>query len=252
MLRSAKSFFGLELKASDGFIGHCRDFLFDDKPWTARYLVADTGKWLSTRLVLVSAYALNDPDLGTHVSDIPVNLTREQIEAAPGIDTDSPVSRRHELEMARFFSHPLYWQGEGLWGETGIPENLAPPSPEELDRHAQQLETIDDSHLRSVQEVIGYKVEASDGELGHVDDIIIENTTWALRYLVVDTRNWLPGRKVLISPEWATTVDWYESQVEIHLDREAIKDSPPYDPLKPVNRDYEGKLYDYYGRPVYY
>ncbi|NNC89768.1 MAG: PRC-barrel domain-containing protein [Akkermansiaceae bacterium] len=252
MLRSALSFIGHRLSAQDGFIGHCSDFLFDDEAWVARYLVADTDEWFSSRRVLISPYALTDPDLGKASTEIPVNLTKQQIEDAPGLDTDAPVSRRHEAEMAKFYQQPFYWEGRMLWGSTLFPTFKDPPTPEELAQHIENLDEIDASHLRSVHDVIDYRIAASDGEIGHVEDFIFENATWAIRYLVVDTRNWLPGRKVLISPEWTRDIDWYEARVAVDMTRDEIKDSPRYDPLKPVNRDYENEMYDYYGRKVYY
>jgi hypothetical protein len=109
-----------------------------------------------------------------------------------------------------------------------------------------------DPHLRSTREVIGYHIQARDGEIGHVDDLIVDDELWYLRYLVIDTRNWLPGRKVLVAPAWAEQVSWIERKVYIDLKRETIKNSPEFDPSMPVNREYEVQLYDYYGRPRYW
>jgi hypothetical protein len=109
-----------------------------------------------------------------------------------------------------------------------------------------------DPHLRSTKEVIGYHIQAVDGEIGHVEDLIVDDEEWFLRYLVVDTRNWLPGKAVLVAPGWAKRVDWVKRKVHVDLPQEAIRDSPEFDPSRPVNREYEVRLYDYYGRPHYW
>lgn len=109
-----------------------------------------------------------------------------------------------------------------------------------------------DPHLRSTREVIGYHIQANDGGIGHVDDFIAGGEDWVIRYMIVDTRNWLPGRKVLVAPTWVKRVDWAKRDVYVDLSRETIENSPEFDPSAPVNREYELRLYDYYGRPRYW
>jgi PRC-barrel domain len=109
-----------------------------------------------------------------------------------------------------------------------------------------------DPHLRSSAIVIGYHIAATDGEIGHVEDFLVDEATWAIRYMVVDTRNWWSGTKVLVSPGWVARVDWDASKVEVNMTREQIKNSPEYDPSGPVQRDYEARLHDHYGRPGYW
>jgi hypothetical protein len=106
--------------------------------------------------------------------------------------------------------------------------------------------------LRSIQELQGYKISVLDGNIGHVEEFIADDSNWFIRYMVVDTKNWLPGRKVLIAPDWIEQVSWNDSKFYVDLPRELIKDSPEYDPAAPVNRQYEARLYDYYGRPKYW
>jgi sporulation protein YlmC with PRC-barrel domain len=110
----------------------------------------------------------------------------------------------------------------------------------------------DDPHLRSVREVTGYHIQGTDGEIGHVDDLIVDDTTWAIRYLVIDTRNWWLDRKVLVAPHWADRISWDVRKVYVNLKREQVKHSPEWHPDAPVNREYEARLYDYYGRPTYW
>lgn len=248
MLRDLEELKGYVILAEDGEIGRCKDFLFDDRHWTIRYMVADTGKWLPGRKVLISPISLGRPDWDTR--RFPVRLDKEKIENSPSIGTDEPVSRQYEQKWYDYYGWAVYWGGGGVWGPAGYPAELyktvGAKRPVESDTKAVE------SHLRSTAEVNGYHIEARDGEIGHVEDFILDDETWTLRYIVVDTKNWLPGRKVLVSPHWIKSVDWASSKVTVDLTREEIEKSPPYDPSAPVNREYELQLYDFYGRPKYW
>jgi hypothetical protein len=250
MLRSVKEIFGYVLNAKDGEIGRCKDFLFDDEAWTIRYMVADTGRWLPGRRVLVSPIALGEPDWPSR--RFPVRLTKNQIEEAPGLHEDAPVSRQYEMNWTRYYGWPYYWTGSALWATGDYPDELF--LQKELAEAAAEEEKMNeaDCHLRSVKEVTGYHIQATDTEIGHVEDFILDDRTWTLRYMVVDTRNWLPGRKVLVSPVWIDSLDWGEAKVFVDLDSNRIKSSPEYNPSTPVNREYEERLYDFYGRPRYW
>lgn len=249
MLRSAKDLAGYVLKATDGEIGRCKDFLFDDEQWTVRYMVADTGKWLPGRKVLISPISLGDPDWPSGI--FPVTLTKKQIEEAPDLKEDAPVSRQYESKWFSYYHYPYYWGSGGVWGIGSMP---TAPSAEKEKEPAQAIEEEEsgDSHLRSVQEVAGYHIQATDGEIGHVEDFVLDDETWMLRYVVVDTRNWLPGKKVIVPPSWVESVDWTSEKVSVDFTREKVKNSPEYDPAAPVNREYEERLYDFYGRPKYW
>jgi hypothetical protein len=249
MLRSVSELFDYVLTAKDGEIGRCRDFLFDDRHWAARYMVADTGKWLPGRKVLISILSLGEPDWTSR--HFPVNLTKEQIEESPSLDEDAPVSRRYETEMFDYYHWPYYWAGADVWGGGPYPLAYAAATPVRKPETAPD-EHPEESHLRSVKEVKGYHIRATDGEIGHVEDFIVDDADWVLRYMVVDTRNWLPGRKVLVTPLWIESIEWAERQVQVDLTKEGVKESPEYDPAQPVNREYEVQLYDYYGRPHYW
>lgn len=215
MLRSMEELEGYVLEATDGEIGRCKDFLFDDRLWAVRYMLADTGKWLPGQKVLISPISLGEPDWESR--RFPVKLTRDQVETSPGIERDEPVSRQYEAEL---FAH------------LGEPRG--------------------DPHLRSLDEVSGYRIDAVDDEVGHVEDLIVDDDDWVIRYMVVDTRNWLPGRKVIVSPQWIEGFDWEKKLAHVELTREQIENSPEFEAGAPVNREYETRLYDYYGRPVYW
>lgn len=248
MLRSAEEMIGYRILATDGEIGDLKDFYFDDKFWTIRYLVIDTGRWLPGKLVLISPLAAGEPD--SEERRVPVTLTREQVKNAPTADSEQPVSRQYEASLRQYYGWPFYWVTPTP-GEipAGVPLGGVPPV-EAPDKGG--VEPKGDPHLRSVQEVVGYQIAAADGEIGHVEDFIADAKAWTIRYLVVDTRNWLPGRKVLVALPWVDAVEWTDRSVHVGLTKEQIKQSPEYDPAQPVSRDYEQRLYDYYGRAAYW
>jgi len=235
MLRSIKELRGYTIRATDGDVGKVRTFYFDDRFWTVRYLVADTGNWLVDRLVLLSPLALGEPDWDGKV--FPVTLTTEQVENSPHISMDEPVSRQMEEELHNYYGWAPYWNPAAYAS--------APPMREEERRKG-------DPHLRSTREITGYHIQATDGQIGHVEDFVVEDGVWIIRYIVADTKNWLPGRKALVSPLWTREIDWAGRQVHVDLTQEEIRQSPEFDPSTPVNREYEVRLYDYYGRPRYW
>ncbi len=245
MLIKAKELDGYTLKAHDGEIGHVKEFYFDDKYWTNRYLVADTGGWLTGRQVLISPYALTG--VNKEKEHINVDLTKQQIENSPSLDSDKPVSQQFEVGYYGYYGYPMYGGGLYMWGN--YPNIMRDKN--QWEKTAPKDKTWD-SNLRSVNEVSGYHLEASDGEIGHVEDFIIDEETWAIRYLVIDTKNWWPGKKVLVSPQWIERVSWGESKVFINLTRKDIKQSPEYIEESPLSRIYEIELYKHYNRKGYW
>jgi hypothetical protein len=184
-----------------------------------------------------------------------VGLTRAQVEQAPSWDTDKPVSRQHEIAHARHYDYPYYWTGPARWGLGWDPlTGMAPvmrPSPVEEEILARERESADEN-LHSAGDVIGSYVQASDDDVGHVEDFLVDDRSWAIRYLVVDTRNWLPGRKVLIAPAWIRSVSWEESKVYVDLTRSEVEAAPEYDPSRPLGRALEERLHEHYRRPKYW
>lgn len=262
MLRLANEIKGYSLSASDGEIGNVHDLLFDDETWEVRYFVVDTGGWLPGRKVLIAPEAFGRANWIDRVID--VDLTKEQIKASPKVDTDKPVSRQHETDYRSHYDWPQYWAGATESGDLGHRAIERPagdnyPAPAEVQEvRPPDLGGIDadpgsdDVHLRSLREVTGYDIEAVNGEIGHVDDLVLDDENWSVRYMVVDTGKFLPGKRVLISPEWIARTSWEESSVIVDVTREQLKDGPEFDPSTPVNRQYEERLYDFYGRPTYW
>lgn len=244
---------GRSLQARDGLIGKVHDVFFDDTDWIARYLEVDMGSMLNKRSVLISPGAAGTSDWGLAV--IPVDLTMEQVRNSPEIDADLPVTRQHETALREHFGWPAYWGA--LSGAGGlVTPILTPTGAMNADESSRAnvdtpLRRPADPHLRSANDTLGYHVQATDGALGHVDEFLIDDEVWRIRYLVIDTRNWLPGRKVLVAPAWIHEVDWKVEKVHVGLTRDAIKASPVYDPAAHWSAIYSAQLHEHYQQPNY-
>jgi sporulation protein YlmC with PRC-barrel domain len=265
MLRSMKDLQGYAIHASDGDIGHVEDFYFDDDTWAIRYFVVDTTGWLTARNnVLISPIAIGQPDLIKKV--LPVSITKQQVQDSPSIDTQKPVARQHEIEYFRYFDYPLYWDGAGLWGAGPFPAMMTPgydgfvaaSHTERMSREAAYAQADaaahrdDDTHLRSCKAVMDYHIMATDGDIGHVQSLLVDEETWAIRYLVVNTSNWWLGNQVLIAPQWIKDVSWLSATVSVDLTRQMVKDAPPYDGTTQLDRQEETSIYEHYGHPPYW
>ena len=253
MLRNLKEIKGCSLHARDGAIGEIKDVFFDDHRWHVRYFVVETGAWLKKRQVLISPIALGTPDWAQQV--FPVKLTKEQVRNSPSVDTDKPVSRQYEGTLREYYGWPPYWGT--MFAEGGIatpvitPPTAADPSSRGDIEAGPSPRRKGDPFLRSAQDTLNYPIEAIAGAIGHVDDFLFDDGAWRVRYLVVDPRNWLPGRKVVLAPDWIRDVSWEKKCVYVDLSREAIKGSPPYDAATPWNHAYGAELHDHYQRPRY-
>ncbi|MBF0233606.1 MAG: PRC-barrel domain containing protein [Desulfamplus sp.] len=242
MLRSVNEILGYSIKAKDEEAGKVSNFYFDDERWTIRYLIADTGSWLSGKKVLISpAGFYGKPDWENKTFSV-VFENKEQVKMCPDIDENKPVSRQMEQDYANYLNWPAYW--DSITPQLVTPLGVIPNIKNENKKEG-------DSHLRSTKKVMGYYIHTKDGEIGHVDDFIIDDEKWDIRFIVVTTHNILPGKKVLIPTMWVQKVSWSDSQVYVGLIKENIEKSPPYDPSAPVNSEDEGRLYDYYGKPKF-
>jgi sporulation protein YlmC with PRC-barrel domain len=248
---------GYAIAATDGHIGTVSDFFFDDQSWQIRWLVVDTGHWLSGRKVLLPPSVLGK--LSPEHKEFAVKLTMQQIKDSPDIDSEKSVSRQMESSVYDYYGWNPYWSngfamgGYGYLGGGYLGGPMTASSSAESDQRAQELadaETSDDNpHLRSINAVTGYHIRATDGEIGHVEDFLVDDTDWSIHYLVVDTKNWWPGEKVLISPRSASQINWSERLVTLDVDRQKVKDSPPYDDSSMVDQAYEKRFDHHYGDP---
>jgi hypothetical protein len=251
MLRNTSTLHGYGIAASDGRLGVVTDMLFEDASWLLRWLVVDTGHWLSGRKVLLPVTVLGHLD--PEKREVSVRMTMDAVRHSPDIDTERPVSRQIEAGLYDFYGWRPYWNpglfmdglGYGYGGGATLPLPAAGSARLEDDVVAAERDH-DDPHLRSVKAVTGYHIHASDGEIGHLADFLIEDADWSIHYLVVDTRNWWPGNKVLISPRSVRSIAWEDRSVNLTVDREAVKSSPAYDASMTIDRAYERRLHGYY------
>lgn len=226
MLHRAKDLRGEAIVADDGAIGSVDDLYFDDERWGLRYFVVDTGGWMPGRKVLISPAAV-DGDASTE-REIRVHLTREQIAHAPDADQQMPVSRQYEEAHARYYGYAYYWAGAGFPGAEAIPAPSA--AVERLDRQAvRELKAAEHraehSHLRASSEVVGYRIEARDGRIGHLEDLMVDDRSWGVDAMIVDTTDWLPGGHVLVAPQNVEHIDWQTRTVRVGMTREEVKQS---------------------------
>ena len=262
MLRKASAINGYAIAASDGRLGTVSDFLFDDASWLVRWLVVDTGNWLSGRKVLLPPSVLGHPDPTRQ--EFAVRLTKQEVKDSPDVGTDRPVSRQMETAVYDYYGWSPYWgtgfymggygfmSGMGGIGSVGGVGGAMAASPSlgsgrREEKIADAQRDKDDPHLRSAEAVTGYHIHASDGEIGHVEDFLLEEADWSIHYFVVDTRNWWPGKKVVISPRSVREIDWNDKLVNLNVDRQRVKDSPAYDASTTVDRAYERHLHSHYG-----
>ena len=247
MLRNLRSLELFKVGAIDGDVGKVSDFYFDDHRWVIRYLVADTsGFWKKEHRVLVSPIAFRDVDFAGGVFH--VALTKEKLEHSPSVDSDKPVSQQYESDLGLHHGWPPYWGYVGSldWGLGAHPSALR----REPWRNVQR--TANDSHLRSASEVTHYGVKASDGPIGRISDFIVDDSTWNIRYLVVDTSPWWTGKHVLVSPLWVGRVSWPDRLVSFDVSRAAIQRSPEWTAGTPIDRTYESLLHEHHHQRGYW
>jgi sporulation protein YlmC with PRC-barrel domain len=263
MLHSTNDLEGYAIRATDGVIGKVKDFYFDDEAWVIRYLVVDTGTWLLSRDVLISPISIGTPNWAEKV--LSVSISKQQVENSPDIDTDKPVSRQHERRYLGYYGYPYYWGGIGLWGGAALPgsmtgygtlldmpNTMTPEAEEAYARADQARHQNDDPRLRSCKAIMSYHIAATDGDIGHVQGLLVDAETWAIRYMIVDTSNWWLGHQVLVAPQWIKDVSWSDTTVSINLTRQVIKDAPPYDPTLQLDREQEIDIFKHYGHPGYW
>ncbi len=258
MLRRLHELIGYRISAVDDTIGAVNDFYFDDQSWTVRYLVIDTGPWLFGRRLLVATSAIDSIEFMREI--VNVNLTKAQVEKSPDLDLERPFTRDQEIELHNYYGWSGYWTAMPLAGgpllmptipvpveavdrEPGAAEAENGPLPAQpTPTQAEELT----ANLRTLNDVRGYAIAATDGEIGHAADFFAGEDDWVIRYLEIDTRNWLPGKHVLVGIDWVVAVDWAERQLKVKVNRQQVKDSPEYDHRAAVDRAYEDRLHEYY------
>ena len=253
MLLVVSTLKGYAIEASDGRIGSVSDFLFDDRTWKLRWLVIDTGLWLPGRKVLLHPSAIGQADYERR--ELPVTLTKAQVKESPDIRQDQPVSQQMEYNLYEHYGWDPLWGDASYFGGGAIGTPMPPIYyDDKRRREREEMEARShegDPHLRSVDAVTGYHVHASDGAIGHVEDFLVDNVRWSIRYFIIDTRNWWPGKHVLLSPYAVKEISWPDHQLVLDVNRDRVKSSPPWNPTEMVNEDYERRLHNHYDWPGY-
>jgi sporulation protein YlmC with PRC-barrel domain len=256
MMLAVSALKGFAIEARDGKIGTVSDFLFDDRSWKIRWMVVDTGGWLTGRKILVHPSAIGQPDYGRE--ELPVSLTKAKVENSPSIFSDEPVSMQKATGLYSYYGWDPLWGGSNYFG--AYPYGMGsvyPPMPQREEGDVLEAtragvgDDEGDPHLRSMNAVTGYHIQAKDGAIGHVENILIDDEDWGVRYLIIDTRNWWLGQHVLISPYSVSQISWSERDVTLDVTREQVKGSPAWDPADIINRSYQVQLHGYYGWPGY-
>lgn len=247
MKRKLKNLIGFTIAGTDGEIGKVKEFYFDDKSWTIRYFIVETGSWLFGRKVLLSPQAVTNTDWDQETFQ--TNLKKDQIENSPLIDTDKSVSRQHEMALHSYYPWGGYYWASGM-GTSGMMTQATLPLEQAVHIAVSEndKENDNDPHLRSTNKVNGYNIQATDGEIGDVEDFIINDLTWKIDFIEVDTGHWFPGKKVLISPKWIKSINWETASVVVSATEEQVKHSPEYVPSQELSDSYKANLQNYYGR----
>ena len=213
MLISTRHAYGAVLEGPDGRLGALYDILFDDQSWKVRHLLVSRDRWFHGRQVLIEPEVVERTDWAER--KLSVRMTKEQIERCPGPETDLPVARRKARQAAQVLVWEAYW--------TGVLDN--PVAVEE-----------GDSHLRSTKVLNGLHIHCTDGMFGHVDDFVFDDETWTIRYLVVETRNWWPGKHVLVEPSSIRSIRWEDGEIYLSLTREEVLNRPAYEGTVPIEQ----------------
>jgi hypothetical protein len=250
MLHVVSALKGYAIEATDGKLGTVSDFLIDDRNWALRWLVVDTGGWLTGRKVLIHPSAFGAIDYERQ--EMQVRLTRAQVKDSPDVAQDRPVSVQMEASLFTHYGWDPMWGGGGYLGgmAMGYPNGALPyygrtPAHE---IEGEDIVTDDgDPHLRSLAAVRGYHVHATDGDIGHVEGFLLGDAPWGVRYLIIDTRNWWPGQHVLMAPLAVTEVSWSAHQIRLNVTRDAVKGGPPWDPAQIIEDAYQKRLHAHYG-----
>jgi hypothetical protein len=268
MLRSVAELENYTIGASDGTVGSVQDCYFDDEAWAIRYLVVKTGTWLVGREVLISPLSVGSSDTAGRV--LHVSISQDQVRNSPGVDTRKPVSRQHEMGYSEYYGYPYYWGGADLWGASACPATMLTGTGLALGTsdiaytralvknadaaYAREAKRSagDDQHLRSCEAVKSYRIHAADGDIGRVDGFLVDDRTWAIQYLIVNTSNWWLGHQVLVAPAWLEDVSWAYSKVTTSLTRQEVRSAPAFDALLSLNRDDEEGIYRHYRREGYW
>jgi uncharacterized protein YrrD len=261
MLYRADALTRIGIQTVDNAVGHIKDLYFDDQSWVIRYLVVDTGTWLSGRQVLLSPEALTGlkPDLGAFST----NLTFQQIKDSPDVDSEKTVSRHQEDLLSEYYGWSPYWvtplsafPWPGIYTYPPYPSGISrarelvtgsmPSGIGEEARNRVDAMRREEIHLRSFQEVKGYGLRATDGDIGELDDLLIDSADWRVTHLVADSRKWWPGGQVVIDKGMVDDISWEDRKILVAMTQEEVKHAPAYDRYMSLTETFQKDVSDYY------
>jgi stress response protein YsnF len=247
MLQSANDLKGYAIIAADGEIGSIEDFYFEDTSLAIRFLIANTGNWMTNRLSLISPLTISHLD--REKRNIHVTLTKEQVKQSPGIDKHQPVSRQMEKLVTNYYGDRYWKDRPDLTPAQLAAANAAAATVKAAVTSQAAVSTVPapDVHLRSMQEMTTYDIEGQDGKFGELEDFFLETDDWSIRYIGVDTHRFWSGKHVLISPLWLGQINWAQRKVSVSLTRAQIENSPDFDKVTETSREYETRLHKHYG-----
>ncbi len=262
MLFAVSGLEGCQVRASDGDVGVVKDFLFDDETWTIRWVAIDTGHWLPGRQVFIHPSAIAPLTLPPKPSlpmisprptlELTVNLTRNEIEAGPHASEGEPVTSDMEALLYDYYGWDPYW-GATHFGAAVLPNAEAKIVDDAARRDADaEIPPVDGvNRLHSVVEFKGYYVHALDGDIGHVENVLADDVNWEIRYLVIATRNWWPGKIVQLAPYAVKDIDWFGERINMNVTRDQVRSAPAWDPLALADEAREDELHRHFGWPGY-
>lgn len=227
MLQTIKAVTECAVSATDGPVGQVCGAFFDDEAWVVRYLVVETGSKRRRRRILIPPIALDHPRWSERL--LPVSISKRQILRSPDAKARKPVSREHALHCLDYYA--------GLGYPESAAEHQRLRTPGVGDAVAGAAAPADDSRLRSTADVLACRLDAADGAIGQVLGLLVDEKSWAIRFMIVHTGAWWGGHQVLIAPESIDDVNWHDSHVVLDLERQQVKASPTYDvqvPFDPV------------------
>jgi hypothetical protein len=254
MFKSLKRMTGMVIKATDGEIGSLDQFFFDDTSWAIRYFVVNIGSLVISKKVLISPASFQT--IQGH--DILVNSTIAQIKNSPDIDTEKPISRQKEEQLHDYFTwsyywgYPLYYNSLGTELYPNIQYTDTFLGHDKIANNLGNSDIMDNNHLRSSKDIQGYIIMAKENEFGSVEDFLVDTENWAIRYIILNTGDLLPGKKVIVSAKWTKEIDWDTKTIHFDIDRDVIKNGPSFDYSIPLTRDFERRMFEYYEQHPYW
>ncbi len=230
MLRPARDWIGLPVLATDGEMGVVKDIYFDRVSWELRYCLVEIGGWIERRRVLLVPESLT---LDIVQSCLQTTLTRAQVANSPAASSDMPVVRQYEKRLHGYYGWTPYWNRQRT-ARHSLFAQVVPPSAFEQARLAiderieEKLRENADPHLHSLQEVKGYSIRATDGELGSLEDLILDAETHTITHLVIDTIKWWPSKSVVLPINGILTISWEDRCIDVKNSREEVKNSAEF------------------------